>query len=1289
MKKSLAILICLLRLMALPLFAESFRSYTPGDGLSHSTVLLSVQDGSGRMWFGTEDGLNSFDGYNFKVYRNDVSDPATVPGDRISSMEVCSNGELWVSSGTMISRYDAGTDSFTSWEHPSLRRQVRNIFEICPGKIGVTYEGQTWCFDVGSEKFETESVPAELINSTIICCCSSLKAIALGSAGGDIYLWDKSNGEIKTLRKLPKDMRIKSLLLEDEELWVGTEGSGLLEVELASGTVTHFMAGSGGLSSDYVRAICRDSQGRLWIGSYQGLDIFADGNFTHFAHKTGDRTSIGDNSIRTITRDSQGGMWLGSFYGGLNYWHKSNDHFSPIEVANFSFPEDGSMQAMAEAPDGGILMGVDYQTVVRYDPVSRLVRKYTVCGKGGAPLNIKAMHFDGDKVYLCSRMAGLIVLDTESGSYYSTEGSGLAENISCILPRDCNRIYLGTPNGVILYDKSDGSSKLMPSTLTNASVSCMIRDEKGRIWVGGNGGIALYCDEGNDFAPVGIDDNLVKIRKVRKIFQTSSGEIYICAERLFRYSPASGKTDVFSISDGLPTNLVSEILEDDFGRLWIFTANGLCCFNPSTRNFKQYHSNEGIPYTDFGSASICRTGSGTVYVGTRDGVMTFCPQDMENNPFCPAPFIANVYHFGKKLTGDIVLPYDQNTLSFELGTYNYVSGGSDEFAFKLDGYDKEWRNQKGDNRVTYYNIPPGKYCFELRAANNDGVWNTETVQCKVVVRHFFASAPLAIAIYILLAVGIIASLVYIRFQRQERKHLEEVHALKVRFFINFLNELKTPLTLINSPLQEMIPRSETGWMRSQLKYVEKNSGRLIHLVNQMMLFRKAQLDVINLKVCRYDADKLIRETVGSFAKYLHRKGVVCEYHSDIEGKMILVDPQYLELIMSNLLSNATKFTKEGSVKVFASLDGNFLKVEVKDTGIGIPKDKIEQIFERYFNSGSEYIGSGLGLSIVKQLLDKHHGKLSVDSVCGEGSAFSFFIPQDSEEYGTGEIVAESDYEFSGKDDNIELEDYGEISEEEMFNRSAGIKGRILFVISDAKMRDYLNKGLSRNFDVLICDSETEAMSLCLSHEIDAVIAHTDERIDGLRLCHKIKSDSRIKHVPVIILSPEDSTSLQLGAFVAGASDFIAKPFSLAVLTVKIGNMISSQRKESRAPDEGENDVPVQIYGDKDERFLDKVSMVVESRMDDPSLSIDDVAKEVGMSRSGFFIRIKALTGLAPQDYIKNVRLTRACKFLLEGGKSIAEIAELTGFSTASYFSRAFKNYYGVLPSKYKSENEKD
>ncbi len=225
----------------------------------------------------------------------------------------------------------------------------------------------------------------------------------------------------------------------------------------------------------------------------------------------------------------------------------------------------------------------------------------------------------------------------------------------------------------------------------------------------------------------------------------------------------------------------------------MFTANGLCCYNPYTKNFKQYHGNDGIPYTDFGSASICKTESEVVYVGTKEGIMTFRPHEMENNPFCPKPFIANVFHLGKKISGDVILPYNQNTLSFEFGTYNYLSGGSDEFSFRLAGYDKEWRHQKGDNSVTYYNIPPGKYTFELRAANNDGVWNPETARCKVVVRHFFASAPLAIAIYILLALCIIASLLYIRLQKQERRHIEEVHALKVRFFINFLNELKTPL----------------------------------------------------------------------------------------------------------------------------------------------------------------------------------------------------------------------------------------------------------------------------------------------------------------------------------------------------------------------------------------------------------------------------------------------------------------------------------------------------------------
>jgi len=1276
-------------LAVLPWFsrAESFRSFTPGDGLSHCTTLLSAQDGYGMMWFGTEDGLNSFDGYSFKVYRNDKEDPSSVPGDRITSILIDSEGVLWVSAGTKIARYDRDNDSFTSWEHPSLRRQVRNIFEISEGKIGVIYEGQLWCFNVSKQQFETESIPADLVNVSFCCCCTCGDNIALGTISGAVHIWNTNSGNWKNLRNLPDSLKLRCLLYNEGDLWIGTEGDGLFRSDVAGRDLYHYTSGPNGLSSDFVRALCMDSDGRLWIGSYQGLDILQGDVFTHFSHNSADKSSLADNSIRTITKDNQGGMWIGSFYGGINYWHKAHGRFFKVNSGSYKFSETSNIQGMAEDGSHNIWMGVDYQTIARFDPSSGNVREYTVQGAGGSPLNIKSFYFDGEMVYLCSRLAGLIVLNSRTGAYYSTNCQGQASNISCLLPKDSDNLFLGTPNGILLYDKRNRTAVQLPSSLSK-SINCILRDDNGTVWIGGNGGVARFEDENGSFTQIGIDENISQLRKIRRIFQTAAGDLYFCADRLCHYVPSTGETETFSVSDGLPTNLVSNIIEDKFGRLWLFTANGVCCHNPAKRTFKQYSGDEGLYFSGFGAASICKTESGLVYVGTKDGIMAFRPEEIEDNPFSPAPVITNVYNnSGQRLNGEIRLPWNKNTIRFEFSTFNYLSGGNDEFAFMLEGYDKDWRYQKGDNKVTYYNIPPGKYNFILKSANNDGVWCMEDVRRAVVIRPFFAYTPLAIIFYILLGISIISAVVYIRFQKQERNHLEEVHNLKVKFFINFLNELKTPLTLINSPLQEMIPRAESKWMRSQLRHVEKNSRHLLHLVNQLMLFRKAQLDVTPLRACRFNAEKMIKETTDNFAAFLKQKGIVCSFHSELQGENVLVDPQYLELILNNLLSNAVKFTDSGTVDVSSAIKDGNLVVEIRDTGKGISEDRLEHISDPYFNSSSESLDSGLGLSIVKQLLDKHHGFLTVESQYGTGSVFTAFIPQNISAYSTGEIVSETDYVFDPKAYDMDIDNFEDNQDYALISPNSGIRKHLLLVLSDIKLQKYLQEGLGRHFEVIVCENEKDAMSMCLSNDIDAVIVG-DKNMDPLRLCKKIKADANISHIPVVILSSDDDASAQLNAFLAGASDFVSKPFSLAVLSVKINNMIAS--KTSGPKDVGDvcKPEPIQVFGNEDERFIDKVNAVINGRIDDFGLSIDEIVKEIGMSRSSFFLKIKRLTGLSPQDYIRNIRLSESCKLLVEGKKTIAEIAELTGFSTASYFSRAFKSYYGILPSKYRSQYEK-
>ena len=1253
----------------------SFRSYTPREGLSHRTVLLSVQDKEGVMWFGTEDGLNSFDGYNFKVYRHRDNDKTSLPGDRIASIEVCSDGTLWVSVGKKIVRYNRESDTFESWEHPTLGRQIRNIFEIRPGKIGISYATQMWCFDTSEGSFGTSEIPSELVNSTIICCSNTPKAVALGSEDGRIFIWDKTSGEVRTVGGMPEGIRPKSLLLGANELWVGTEGSGLLKAELKTGLVSDYREERNEICSNHVRALCYDNSSRLWIGTYKGLDILDHGKFTHFSHDSSDKGSLSDNSIRTITRDSQGGMWLGTFYGGINYWHPGYDHFAPVKTEGYSFSPEGTMQAMAEAPDRSIWMGADYQTVVRYDPSTGKARPYRI--DAGVPLNIKDIHFDGRKVYLASHLAGLTVLDIPTGRYRVFRGGEISDNISCILPKDNNNVYLGTSEGLCIFNKQNSTVVRVPSPLSNPTTTSIIRNSDGSIWAGGNGGIAIYKEQGGDISPVGVKGKLRKIRKVKRLFLSSEGDVYICADRLCRYSPADSSLVYFSVDDGLPTNIVNDIVEDELNRMWLFTANGLCCYNPSTGTFKQYRDDGGMAYSNLGSSSMCKSSSGQVYIGTQDGVISFNPVLVEDNPFNPAPVISNVFQSGKAIKGDVVVPYDGNTLSFEFNTYNYLSGGEDLFSFRLKGYDKEWRSQRGQNTVTYYNIPPGRYVFEVRAANNDGIWNPVTASRPVRVKPFFAYTPLAIVIYALLALLIICGAFYIRLQRQEQKHSEEVHELKVNFFINFLNEMKTPLTLINSPLQEMIPRAESNWMRSQLRYVEKNSRRLIHLVSQMLLFRKAQLDVISLKVRSFDADRMIGEIVGTFARFTRQRGVQCSYSSGIEGKSILADPQYLEIILNNLLSNAVKFTSEGAITVRSAICSDSLNIQVEDSGCGMSED---------YHRGPGHLGTGLGLAIVEQLLEHHHGSLSVESEKGKGSVFTVCIPQNRDAYKSEEFSTEEGYDYRPAEEP-DCEDYDTEPEIEVYSDALNSTGRILLVISDKDMQKYLNEGLSRNFEVMLCSSEAEAMSMGLSNEIDAVLVYDSKDIDGLRLCVKIKEEDRLSHIPVVILSSRDGADEQLKAFRAGASDFFTKPFSLAVLTVKIGNIISERRKNSMsvsgAPDSDES----KVYSDPDERFLERVNAAIMRRIDDIDLSINDIVKEIGMSRSSFFLKLKALTGLAPQDYVRKIRFRQACQLLLEGDRPIAEIAAMTGFNSASYFSRAFKKYYGILPSNYKSSNE--
>lgn len=529
----------------------------------------------------------------------------------------------------------------------------------------------------------------------------------------------------------------------------------------------------------------------------------------------------------------------------------------------------------------------------------------------------------------------------------------------------------------------------------------------------------------------------------------------------------------------------------------------------------------------------------------------------------------------------------------------------------------------------------------------------------------------------------------LEIERRDKEHQEEINQMKMRFFINISHELRTPLTLILAPLQEIINKISDRWTRNQLEYIQRNANRLLHLVNQLMDYRRAELGVFELKVKKENAHQLIHDNFLFYDKLARHKKITYTLHSELEDKEELFDPNYLELIVNNLLSNAFKYTESGqSITVTLKEENNYLILQVSDTGIGIPINKQGKIFERFYQIESEHVGSGIGLSLVQRLVELHHGRIELDSEEGKGSTFSVYLPQNINTYKPSELASidnknEEEQVYSTNSKEMYFIDTEKV-ENETIESGDKKRGTILIVEDNNEIRHYLSSGLAELFNTLEAGNGEEALEKLKENEVDIIVTDVMMPVmDGIKLCKNVKQNIRTCHIPVIILSARSEIKDQMEGLQMGADDYIPKPFSLAILTTKIQNMMRTRRRMLERYSKSLEVEPEKItFNAMDEALLKRAVAIVEKNMDNIEFSTDEFAREMNMSRSNLHLKLKAITGESTIDFIRKIRFNEAAKLLKDGRYTVAEVSTMVGFNTPSYFATSFKKYFGCLPTEY-------
>ncbi len=1318
----------------------SFSSISLNEGLSQSTVFSIAQDNTGNMWFATYDGVNKYNGYHFTAYQHDATDPKSIASDIARVVITDSKGRVWIGTRDGLSYYNEEKDFFQNYFYTKngIRTQINGIAEIDSTRLLVSTNEELLLFDIVTGSF-SESQPDERVRRFKASTISRQgDYIYIGTANG-LYTYSVPHGRLELFTRNLENRKIQSVLIQSPtRLWVGTEGSGLYLFNPKTGTMKnyrHIPGNEQSISSNYIRSLAIDSQNRLWIGTFNDLNIYHEANDSFVSYTSNPLIpgSLSQNSVRSIFMDSQGGMWLGTFFGGLNYYHPLKNRFINIRRIPYQNSlSDNVVSCMVEDRSGQLWIGTNDEGVNRYNPVTGHFTHYTLKEHKQGSIssnNIKTIYpDDGEgKVYIGAHAGGLSILHQSTGhiEHLTTQNSSIPnDDVYAVIPGGSpHTLWIGTLSTLVRMDtrtrKFEAVERERDGTpIPGQRITTLFRDSKQRIWIGGEEGLRIYTEQ--------VDGTLTASTLIQKeeqlanafvqcVYEAPGGIFWIGTRGgAYSYNERNGEITHYTTLDGLPNNVIYGILADSFGHLWMSTNKGLACFNPNTKSFRNFTRPDGIQSNQFNAYAYCRTSSGQMYFGGINGITTFRPETLIDNPYAPPVVFTELRLFNRSVKPDdntgiltqhisrtrsITLSAQQSAFTLEFVVPNYISGQHNTFAYRLEGYDKEWYYLTDQHAVSYSNLPHGKYLFMVKAANSDGKWHEHPTTLEIVILPIWYKTWWARSLFTLAAIAFVTFVFRfflmrktmenkLAMERMDKEHQEEINQMKMRFFINISHELRTPLTLILAPLQEVINRINDRWTRNQLDYIRRNANRLLYLVNQLMDYRRAELGVFELHACKGDAHRLIKENFLFYDKLAQQKKIQYHLHSEVEGKELLFDVNYLELIANNLFSNAFKYTGEGkSITVFLREENNFLVLEVKDTGIGIPIDKQARIFERFYQVERDHAGSGIGLSLVQRLVELHHGHIEFESREHEGSRFSVYLPQDETLYTPNELTSgNEEAEVRSYSTNPKDMYFIDTDSETTPPATPGGKkrGTILIVEDNREIRHYLREGLSELFNILEAGNGEEAISLLEEHETDVILTDVMMPVmDGIKLCKHIKQSIRTCHIPVIMLSAKNSIKNQLEGLQMGADDYIAKPFTLSVVTTKIQNLMRTRYHMLERYAQSREVEPEKItFNAMDEAILKRAVLIVEKNIDNIAFSADDFAREMGMSRSNLHLKLKAITGESTIDFIRKIRFNEACRLLQDGRYTVAEVSSMVGFNTPSYFATSFKKYFGCLPTEY-------
>jgi len=1218
--------------------------YAPKKGVANSlsshSIADFVVDNKGNLWVIYTDGvLDKFNLRQQKVTNRYFEVNKRFKYEDYYSLRHDSKGNVFIFSTAVpfgLYYLNAANNTFkyfgTKPDHSGLSsNNVSSVIEGGDGNIWIgTDHGGINILDLQTFKFKyifaKEDDPRGLKQNSIgALYCDDNGIVWVGTMKKGVSYYHKSiftfprNQYLTGKNVVYKDV---NTFAEDRSgnLWIGTNGSGLLYLNRSTGEIKVFRndpSNANSISSDIIVSLCIDHRGVLWIGTYLGgLNSFDGKTFTRYRHSS-DPSSLADDRVYAVLEDDFKRLWVGTLSGGLNLLERPGKSFR------------------------------------RFNPsVKNTLNSYVVT---------------------------TLAKDRNRNVWIGTT----------------NGVSVLSPNGKFTYYLSDSRDT---NSLVHSSINSILEDSRGWVWIGTREGISIFNPK-------------------TKVFRSLTNRV------------------------GLPENYVFEIAEDEFHNIWYSSRNGLykITIEASGKEYRlrynSYDESDGLQSRQLNLNAVCKTKANELIFGGANGFNIFKPAQIKHvqRPSLLAMTGLEMYNHnievGERVGNHIILPksiteldeliltHKENIFSLKFGLLNYFNNRKIVYKYNLEGFDKRWLTVTSEMRkATFTNLDPGEYTFHVKAFNENSPVVVGETQLKIIILPPFWRTTWAYVLYTLTALlllltirnrGIkklkqefaleqerIQSRQLREMEQKEAERLRELDLLKIKFLTNLSHEFRTPISLILAPVEKLLNESGDKTRNGQLSMIRRNARRLLNLVNQLLDFRKMEEQELKLNVSEGDIVSFIKDATDSFFDLAERKQIRLSFKSSIENLLVLFDHDKIERILFNLLSNAFKFTPSGgSVSVeLQSLppqreDGRVsLELKVSDSGIGIPEDKHEKIFESFFqNETSPTIlnqGSGIGLSITKEFVKMHGGEISVESKQGSGTCFTVRLELVASVNSKQENMESSgETEFPTFKEEDDLFDETHTSDKRIRKRNAPV---VLLVEDNEDFRFYLKDNLKLSYKIIEASNGKEGWQKALALHPHLVVSDISmPEMNGIELCEKLKSDRRTRHIPVILLTALTAEDDQLKGLETGANDYMTKPFNFEILHSKIKNLLTLHQTFKKTYTKQINlQAPEMEIESDDLKFINKVLLYIEKNLNNEQLSVEDLSKHIGMSRVSLYKKCLNVTGVTPVDYIRSVKLEKAAVLLEKSNKTVAEICYMTGFGTPNYFSKLFKAKYNMLPSEY-------